>query len=638
MTPNMPAIEFLQGFGAGFQYIQAKNKEDEVKEGKNYYMSSFCQGSQVISLGSMAQVVTGAVLQTPPSLVVSIFINAIALLSFPFLFCAAAIKQGDYEKTVASWQDQGYRLAHWLPRNLSERTVRVMSFLAEHTGDIARVAMAAGGIALVCLGLHIWGGTVLATLVYREIDARGYVPRKVRLFIEIYMPVLANLGILLGGGILLAQVFAAGHLLTFSSTISTFLQHNVDRLIRRFVTIDSPSLAAYEGSHVQPSEMNASQIDQILNANENDLEIVPSHCSKPAMDGVPFPESRDFDDFLTEYRRIDWTQKYAAVRAKLRDDERFLQLLKDTFPKEENPKQNIDRLIQILASQTSKSKEAWAAEWAEAQMVLFVDALQGRRRPTGMQADLDASIQHSAKVLPYLKSLRDQEEREYILLKLAIEAGGYCARAFKRAPKEIVDETIVPKGLPASVQQTLDPQRNYEISVLQGLQNDRRRCVEMRYEKIVRKMGIPRTVSGDVHGMDVYRKFLTLGFYPVEKLDRYSFSLLELPSWEIYSIHRKLMHKNYRKNMDKVVAEQGGTNFSVYMNRYINANTRLSGAEKAALIHKWESENNGAWKDRWANYSSRLNKSGVILETTKRFHRILLVKLGILRLKNQAAS
>lgn len=355
---------------------------------------------------------------------------------------------------------------------------------------------------------------------------------------------------------------------------------------------------------MQKQDLSYEKIIAILDGEEEDYEINPAHCPKSVIDFDSFPKDYDFDTLLEIFNGIQWAPN--IVKHKLKDDERFLDHLSEKYPGKD-PKEQFELLAR------DPSNDAFFIKWMKGEFYQLIKALKGEVRPQGEQKDLAVSIDYCAMILAYLqKPSLSRVEKEDILLKLAIEAGGYCSRGIKRATGEIVDEAVIPSEDGSDLD---DPQKNFERKTSQNLQNRRRDIVQRYYRVIAEQLRIPDAVSQDVHGFDIYRKFLSLGFFPLTPQERKQIDFSEIAVWNMYSDAQQIMLRDYRESLDDVLSEHE-LQFANYMRQYISSNSKLTARQKGCLTKKYTSWNDDQWS---------------IEETMQKFHRIMLVKLGVLR-------
>lgn len=626
------AFNLLFGWGVGYEYAQAKSKEDEVKQGKNYYMSALCQIGQFGQLGMIASKLIDLNPASPFKRTTEIFNTVISFASIPTFLFFASVKQDQYEGFAKSSNEKwnNSRIS-WipvrLPEKLGNRTVKVINFLAEHNGDIFRIGMIVGSIALIVLGNPHFGSAILVALTYEAMDKMGKVPRKISLFMETYMPVITFLGVFAAGTVFTRlQVLLILPTYLFDSA-SRFIHQKIDLAIHKSFKKESPTLQDIDAPVVVNKELTFDEINEILDAKSSKYKINPAHCSKWVNGLSEFPSNDNFDLYLTLFDKIDWSKKYSLLENRLKDDDIFIDFLKDKkFPtvSKEDLKKNFNDYMEQLAlmEQTALkdpnlSKEAFAAKWLREQFVILVSVLKGDRRVTGTQKDLADAIESCSKILPYLESIQDQDtdkmEFEDMLLKLAIEGGDYCALAIKRASCELTNN-ILQKGF-QSEEDDQTPMKNYELKIARTLQDQRLSIVQQYYKKIVEEMKIPETLSKDTHTFDIYRIVLSLGFVPLTEYERNEVDLGKLFLWETWSQHRDSMYIEYSENLENAIKENGEVNFVNYIQEAISTNSKLSVEQKELILEKYTGWND----DKWTT-----------TEINMRFHRLAFVMLGVL--------
>lgn len=614
-------IEGVIGWSVGYSYSIEKTSEDEIKQGRNHYLSSMLQCAQLAQVCVLISKINEFVPVHPLRNVVKIACNIAPILCLPpFLFCAAA-KQGEHEK-VAKWFN-GTRYAYVkIPETLHRKTVTVLSFFAEHNGNIFRVTMVAASVGLIALGNVVYGGAVLTAIAYEAIDSMGFVPRRISLFMEIYMPIVSNVGLLVGGTVFI-RVFAAINLSTYLyPPFVNHLHERIDAMVRPYFKLQGASLKELNAPVVQKRKMTFDEINQILDANQSEFKVNPAHYGHLLMDMDKLPRDHDFEKFLTLFDAIDWESKYdPLILGKLKDDDRFIDLLLNENPgkTKDDIRSDVESYIEPLAEKEQISNDRFAANWLREQMVSFVAKLQGKKRARGLQQDLDEAIQDSAILLPYIASLQDANEQEDALLKLAVEGGDYCARGIKRTTNELI-RGIIQAGIqqeddPEDTSKNLDPTRLYEMQILQSLQNCRHDIVQSIYRAILQQYKVPNAIGRDTHNFDRFRTQISFGFYPLTKHERKRMGLSELFGWECFHEVRANMYSAYRVQLDQVVADMGNVHFTDYLQRILNENDQLTQAQRDELIDKFVEMNDGNWG---------------YVETLVKFHTLMFVRLGVL--------
>ncbi len=234
-------------------------------------------------------------------------------------------------------------------------------------------------------------------------------------------------------------------------------------------------------------------------------------------------------------------------------------------------------------------------------MVILVQQLKGELRVEGLQKDLEIGIEHCKKIIPYLHSVKDPTEREDLLIKLALEAGDFCALAIKICSREIVYETVVPNTIP------MDYFESIEHRFRCALQFERKNITESTYRELTKKF--PDVAMRDEHIFDLYDPLFKLGFYPIDqKLD----SLLSIIYWEMYNKTRISMMNKYQHRLDDVV-KVVGRQYCVEYIRGVLAD-QLTESQLTEVMDSWGEQ-----------------------RTDKDFTRLLFVMMGVLSPQTQIA-
>lgn len=623
-------IELSGGINAGFQYSTGHATEKEINQGGNYLLSALvAHPQQIASLGSVISRL-GEALITDASTQSSVLLhcNLAPFYCIPISLYLAAVKQGmagDFGK----WANSKLRITLF-PERLGERTVKVLSFCSEHFGNVTRIAMVAGSVGLIAVGNYAFAVPTLAFMGYQIIDQRGWVPYKISLFMEKYMPIMSAVAGIVGGtGVVRVFSVISLALTGAPQSVSWFLYEKVDWLGRKIVGGDQNlSIQAFNAPWKEKRDLSFQAINDILDTKTSDFEVDPAHCPKWSKEQFALPEDHHYEKFLTIFDKIDWTTKYSLLRINLRDDERFREFLLESFPGIENPTkeftERFDHYMSELARNQNQTVEQYAAAWARKEMVILVDGLLGKRRVPGLQSDLEDAIDNLSKILPYIEALEQQGRQvdlEDAIKEIAISCGGYCSRGIKRTANEMMPAAIL-HYTPAAG--TVDSGADYETKIKQSLQFRRQRILQRMFRMIVDSINLPDAITRDVHGFDIYRIILSFGFYPMTENEKRKFGFGELFAWELYdtkpygNIRQLMMHMyvtRYFDSIDSVIEEHGEVEFANHIRQMINTNPKLSEEEKETIIESWG-----------------------FGRTNEQFHQLFLVMLGVLRKKAPNAA
>lgn len=613
----------LVGFGIGYAYTKEKKRESEIKQGKNYYISCYPVIKQLNQLSSFVLNLNQRLPKNSlkSSSTVPLLCHVIPLIGHLYFPFCAIVKQGDYEKASKIYNKSKYAYIQ-LPKKLSGRSVAFFSYFAEHSGDVMRAAMITTSVSLIALGYGTLGGSALASMGYEILDQKGFIPRRISLLIETYMPFLSCVGALIGGSTLLRAYSAIDLALHIHPKLTFYLHQKIDEfarpLLNRFKKCKGATIKEIDAPVIAPKELSFEEIQKIINPHWTEFERIykvnPAHCSKMAIDLDQFPKDHHFGKFLTLFKTIKW--KSNLIIKTLRDDDRFLAFLFEKFPaiSKETVAKDVEVYIEKLAKKDKITSAEYALNWTQEQMVGLTEGLLGIKPVEGSQLELQDAIYFCSILLPYYSSLKNPVELEDALLKLAVEGGNYCAKQLKRTGRELV-WGIIQHGLLQQNNSTSDENKNYEVELMQALQNKRYAIFEASYQYTAQRL-VPNKVSQDVHGYDFTRQFLSLGFMPMTPNERYQMGPPEIAGWILFSEKRDEMYRDYQSGgLDQAIHDTGELAFSIYLRQMILKNQRLTEQQKEDLLEKFTECNNGTWTYK---------------DTLEKFRRYLCVQLGIL--------
>lgn len=625
------ATDGLVGWSTGFRFTMGRGAEREIRQGGNHTLAAFAQAGQAGTVCLVVDKLAKFIPDPFTKTVINVLTNVVPILSVPLaIFCGTVRDRGIYPAFafgVNTYLWTGLQLPARV-EDMSPWVVAVIDFTADHAGAIMQGAIVVGSIALIALGSYVLGGCILGALIYQVLDEDlGVIPRKVSLFMETYMPIISWVGILIAGNVVL-QTLAVCTLITYIPGVFPFFMEKMDyyvckRLRDIGAELPGASLKEIHAPLVENKEPSYQKIIAILDGNDSAFEINPAHCSKPIIDIACLPKDRTFDKLLTLFDRIDWTQRYPVVSGKLKDDDRFMDFLVKRFPtiKKSALKKEFDSYVNRLAEKEKITQKQFVANWVRTQMKDgLIPVLKGERRVEGRQQDLDDAITSCAMLLPYLEGLGESDRIDFedTLLSLAIEGGFYCGRGAKRIASELVRKLLY-KTLPEHAENTGSPDRDYELKVRQALQDTRAEIVEAKYRWLTQSLHLPDVVADDVHGHDIYRQFLCMGFFPLTPHEQQNMNTASHLLWEMYhhlEVYQPEMMREYQEGLDATIHAQGDVYFGGYIRRIINANRNLTQKQKEALIER---------------YSNIAFSSFGATQEMHRFRRLMLVMLGVLR-------
>lgn len=629
MTIN--ALNFFTGFETGNSFTHYKLKEDEIKQGKNYYLSAFPLAFQTFPFISLNERLIRHIPHRNFRFSATVLSRISAPLFFLSPFFFACVKHSHYDvlasalKQVSKGSLSSFFITK-LPNQLSNRTVKVINFLADHAGDMMQVAMITGGIALIVLGQTFFGGALLISLVYATLDGRGWVPKKVSLFTETYSPILGSIGDFYTGTWLI-QAFATLKLATtLFPSFNILLQKKIDSSLTnlsKFLNIPAqiPSIEEIDKKFNGSKNLTYQEIKNVINARANEqYGINVSHCTN-FVKTPHLPKDYDFNKLLQFFKSVDWKQKFNVIKIKLSSEDRFISFLSESHvnvPREEL-KKNIDFYIKSLAKKEGICKEEYAANWLNEQMLALVDVLTGNKRGKGSQKDLQDAINICPEIVAYLQQisedLGEKVEYEDSLLKIALEAGNYCNRGIKRVFSEMQGQIIYKKSSNMQHEES-NWIKQYELQFLQSLQDLRYEMILATYQAEIGSV-LNNEISQDTHTFDVYRKFFSFGFYPFTEYERNEFGMIDSVLWKMkFSEVLKEMYVSYQSKLCNKI-EENGKESDYILYKIIEQNPNLEDSQKEEL----------------RNWYGDVDGEGDFEEIQTKSRLLLLMTMGVLQSK-----
>lgn len=112
-------LQLVKGIGAGYNFSIAKEKEREVKQGKNYYQASLMQVVQISQLSTLLINLSYAIPNSIVQTTTQVAVNVLSVASWPFCPTFAAARQGHFADFMAAVKSVAHiktrNIAHWLP-------------------------------------------------------------------------------------------------------------------------------------------------------------------------------------------------------------------------------------------------------------------------------------------------------------------------------------------------------------------------------------------------------------------------------------------------------------------------------------------------------------------------------------------
>jgi hypothetical protein len=609
----------LLGWSNGYHYIQVNFQEETIKAGGSYILASFYLEVQLLCL---SRIINKLAIIIFPSKNAPGFVK-IASFTFPFVLLAGIVTEGKYPALVEKWNSI-FPFPQLSPNLSNKYVVTPSNFLSKHSSKILNVAALITSTALIALGNPYYGATALVAISYHIMAKRGWVPYKVSLFMERYMPILTEVTELLLETNSFNQVIAGISLIPRLFHNQVFLS-TIDLIFHRIFKREGFTFKEMFAPQRIQQDLSYEEMIGILYTDPRDFQIDPAHCSKFAIEGFSFEKDDDFTKFSTLFNSITWKQKYLYIVSKLKNDENFISFLNEKKNQgslaNSTKDKELEEYIEELAQQDNISKEDYVAKWVQEQMTLFVQGLKRERIVPGGTNSLEVAIKTYGHILPYLEKLNSEKSDpiflEDILLKIAVEGGSYCTIKLKQTASEIEKSILSLEKKkfenPAS-KEDIDPIKSYELKLKVALEEKRLKLIQNNYLKS-NKIFLD-SLKNELHIFDEQKIPTHLGFYPLYDYEKANISIMEFLAWEAWYELRQQMYKFYLEGLEETIQSLGNQHFSDYLVQFINENPKLSQDQKNSIIN-----------DFWNGKGAQCSKES----TQKRFHYLVLVMLGVLR-------
>jgi hypothetical protein len=525
----------------------------------------------------------------------------------------------------------------FLPTRLRQTTEKVWIWINQNGSQLLQIITAVAGAVFAYFGHIGMAVGTLAPIVYEYLDHDlGILPQKVSLFMEEWLPLLSDVGMLIVGSGMI-QMVAAVSLLMMIPSLQKFAHHKLAKGTRQVFTgtvpyfipelrdakIVCPELEETEAPFLQRKDLNRDGIWEILNGSAREYELNPSFLTHGIEDALPLEEDHHFGVLLELWDQINWEAAYQRILPRLIDDKRFILFLQKRFPQaqrfyfdEENQylpnyrneraaalrdqRREIDHWLTQMAQEKNISKGKLIAYYLREQLQFYVDKLSGVRAIEGSQRNLKEAAEQTAKIIPFLK-MASPIDKEDALLKLAVEGGDYCALAMSRASREVLAGFTAP--LIEQLDEKMGVHQRFEHILFRKLLAERKRIIDERFAGLgsVFKSRQLQDTGEDIHLYEALSYVLRRGFYPIseQELREYPLVLTLIKD----SLYLPLMDENYRdftRQLPELVRREANDaehafvsgNVQVHENRVVNYlrdwvenHEQLSAAEKGQLLN-----------------------------------------------------
>lgn len=402
----------------------------------------------------------------------------IPYLPVPLYLMGSSIKEGTYRK---------YASLFHLPTN--QTAVKICRSVAENWSRATHAAMVAGSLGLIALGKVPFGAGMLGALGYHHLNEKGLIDKRINAFVQTYMPVAAQVGLLFTGPLplrILTGVSLLGALMLPTSV------NKIDTFCRKIFRIpDFPLLSEFQAPLEPKKELTLQDIEAVLDPS-NGLAINPAHCSKPLSAYFAFDEDKELSRYLTYFDQIDWRAQYSEMISDIVEDTLFIDFLMAKCPE-----RNLDDIMENgqTCFEELAAKEQ-TAPWKYLRTFL-------RKRMENILANLKDP--GSAAKLLYLVPKMSLRQRAAFFSMMAIKGGQLTApqvetlfdKWFFHALKELAEKVIK------------DSDKRREVKIVTALQE----CREM----LVMTKGEEPKMWQRPELTEIEKKYFSLGFLPPEE-------------------------------------------------------------------------------------------------------------------------
>lgn len=645
---NWSYTEAFTGWSMAYNFTNMTREATEVSQGGNYLLAATSRIVQVVAvIGAMQTLLYKA--DIPRKTLLSVTCVFVALGSIPLALLVAVVKTGEYEK----YRPMAHEVLHkHFPNHFSKEGTPLTpamkstcEFLADNWETITRVSMVAIAVGLFAAGNVSFAAMSLAHVSYEVADKNNYVPRKISIFIERYMPVVATIGTLIGNPDLISRIAYTVQLI--SQILDVFTKtclQKVDTYARAYFKLNlaTPTLEQFDAPLEEKPNLTYAEITTLLFKSPTDFEINPAHCSKPVVDYTEQLQDTDYNKFLKLFDNMKFQEKYNLVGPKLKDDDRFmLFLVKETGKERKEVFDNFLQCITELATKAGKTKEQYVANYAREQLVTLTGLLKGEARVEGSQEEFDHCIPRYAIINHYLsQQALSENEKEDFVLRLAVECGAYCGTGQDDRSAQLLHDVL--HSASGIVEQDNDNAviKDFEQKVRVALYQERQFLVQEQYQKWMGANLLGnKEAPTDVHLALRYQASMGIGFVPQSDFYQRKISIYEMyiNTTKLTGLFRDPMYKKYSDFSryfpskgsvsygvihDAITHKVGDDQFVDYIRRSYHGNEKLSDHEKEILD---EMLAGGAKDSAW----SQLSAAGQMVC----FHNLMLYQMGIIRLK-----
>lgn len=340
------------------------------------------------------------------------------------------------------------------------------------------------------------------------------------------------------------------------------------------------------------------------------------------------------DAFSKEYKNLE--EKYQYIMSEktrlfelLQADNDFKRFLQEKGFSHENLAATLEDKVEETSESNKLLVEEFIFQWFQEQYKRLVEGLLEKKQVVGNASDLRDAQDNCSYILAKLNDKLaplSRIEKNDTLIKLAVEAGEYCARGIKRASNEVLEQIIYTNSEDA------DPISTWRNRISRNLYQKRQLIVEEYYDAVTKPL--LASANQDVHIMDLYRLNLSIGFVPLTKNDQKAIGLGNFLGLRTYDVFRKEMLNIYKDYLDTATHTQGSNRsngfitqnggviqMTQYLRDWINAEFKDDEKEKLSkVVSDFELEDENGITEKLTNAD---------------FARLALATLGVYKLKDK---
>lgn len=396
-----------------------KRKEDTLRQGYSYLLTSVCQLGQIYFASKQFDVLLKAR-------------NCSSSSSFyqTTIFCAVPA-------IIINWAAKKD-----IKNPLLNRT---LYFLHDNIGTLCQIVSVVTAVALLQLGSTVFASTSLLFLTLGYIERSRILPLYCRAIIHQIGFITGTLSLLIVGDPLdkcISAINLIGEIANYclvskKSAMSIQKQLiNSEEEISYLSILDMDNILNSPVNHLTNNTIdikyNLADLIRVLKEREK-IEINHQHL---LIDPLPPTVNEDITNLNAYFENIDWNKELPVLRKKLASDERWI---KRYAPEGWNQQYGLDKNNSLKDNQTVNlfsSDKAPEIQYLRKQLHILVDSIKEKKILHGEPHSYE-NLHNYLKMITHLIEEQPIIERVGIFMKLGIEGGEYCGSGLYRSIEEI---------------------------------------------------------------------------------------------------------------------------------------------------------------------------------------------------------